>query len=121
MDQNPLPRGSLQVRDCLGEDIRTVPELPQTAVAVEAQYPAHPSGALIMVEVSGIGRATDGAPAALGGEELVELDLAAATEHRRRTPQTCGGTTIRTPGDVAEVGEREVAVALRAVLHIRFP
>ena len=75
MDQNPLPRGSLQVRDRLGEDVRTVPELPQTAVAVEAQYPAHPAGAMIVVEVLGVGGSADGAAAALSCQQFVELHL----------------------------------------------
>jgi hypothetical protein len=78
MDQNPLPRGSFQVRDRLSKDVRTVPELPQCAVAVEAQYPAHPPGAMIVIEVLRIGRSADRAAAALSGEKLIELDAHAA-------------------------------------------
>jgi hypothetical protein len=76
MDQNPLPRGSLQVRDRFGEEFRAVPEAPEAAVAVEAQYPAHPSGATIVIKVLGAGRATDGAAALLSRHHLVELDRA---------------------------------------------
>jgi hypothetical protein len=78
MDQNPLPRGSFQIRDRFGEEFRAVPELPEAAVAVEAQYPAHPSGAMIVVEVSRISCATDGAAAFLSQQHLVELDRAVA-------------------------------------------
>jgi hypothetical protein len=76
MDQNPLPRGSLQVRDRLGEELRTVVEPPEAAAAVEAQYPAHPTGATIVVQVLRVGRATDGTAALLGRHHLVELDRA---------------------------------------------
>jgi hypothetical protein len=58
MDQNPVPRGSLQVLDRTGQELRIVPELPQAAVAVEAQYPAHPPGAMIVIDVFGVRRAT---------------------------------------------------------------
>jgi hypothetical protein len=75
MDQNPLPRGSFQVRDRPGEELRAVPELPEAAVAVEAQYPAHPTGAMIVIKVLRVGRATDGAPTLLCRQHLVELDL----------------------------------------------
>ncbi|GID92555.1 hypothetical protein Adi01nite_19670 [Amorphoplanes digitatis] len=78
MDQNPLPRGSFQIRDRFGEEFRAVPELPEAAVAVEAQYPAHPAGAMIVIEVLGICCATDGAAAFLSQQHLVELDRAAA-------------------------------------------
>ena len=78
MDQNPLPRGSFQVRDRLGEEIRAVPELPQAAVAVEAQYPANPAGAVIVIDVLGIRGAADGTDAPLPGEHLVEFRLADA-------------------------------------------
>jgi hypothetical protein len=74
MDQNPLPRGSLQVRDRCGEEFQIVPEPPEAAVAVEAQYPAHPAGATIVIEVLRVGRATDGTAALLGRQHLVELD-----------------------------------------------
>jgi hypothetical protein len=88
MDQNPLPRGSLQVRDRLGEEVRTVPELPESAAAVEAQYPAHPTGAMIVVEVLWIGRPTDRAATTLSGEQLVELHLpgAGAPGHTEPVP-----------------------------------
>jgi hypothetical protein len=76
MDQNPLPRGSLQVRDRFGEEFRVVPELPEAAVAVEAQYPAHPSGATIAIKVLRVGRPADGTAALLGRHHLVELDRA---------------------------------------------
>jgi hypothetical protein len=74
MDQNPLPRGSLQVRDRFGEEFRVVPELPEAAVAVEAQYPAHPAGATIAIKVLRVDLATDGTAALLGRHHLVELD-----------------------------------------------
>jgi hypothetical protein len=74
MDQNPLPRGSLQVRDRLGEEFRIVPETPQTAGAVEAQYPAHPTRATIVIKVLRVGRSADGTAALLGRLHLVELD-----------------------------------------------
>ena len=51
MDQNPLPRGSFQVRDRSGEAPRIILELPGTAVAVEARYPAHPPIAMIVIDV----------------------------------------------------------------------
>jgi hypothetical protein len=54
---------------------RVVAELAKTTVAVEAQYPAHPSGSMIVVQVLRIGGATDRAEAALFGQELVELLL----------------------------------------------
>jgi len=57
MDQSPLPRGSFQIRDRTGEELRAVPELPQAAVAVEAQYPAHLPGAMIVIDVFGVGHA----------------------------------------------------------------
>ena len=120
MDQNPLPRGSLQVRDRLGEDVRTVPELAQTAVAVEAQYPAHPAGAMITVEMPRIGRTADGTAAALGGHQLIELD-APARGRRRGALATCRGAPVGTPHDAPELGERAIAVTLRTVLQIRFP
>jgi hypothetical protein len=58
MDQNPLPRGSFQIRDRTGEGGRVVPELPEAAVAVEARYPAHPPGAMIVIDVLKVGRTT---------------------------------------------------------------
>jgi hypothetical protein len=73
MDQNPLPRGSFQIRDRTGEEFRAVPELPEAAVAVEAQYPAHPSGAMIVIKVLRVGDAADGAPTVLSRQQLVEL------------------------------------------------
>jgi hypothetical protein len=76
MDQNPLPRGSLQVRDRFGEEFRAVPEPPEAAVAVEAQYPAHPAGATIVIKVLRVGRAADSTAALLGRQHLVELDRA---------------------------------------------
>jgi hypothetical protein len=76
MDQNPLPRGSLQVRDRIGEEFRVLPEPPEAAVAVEAQYPAHPAGATIVIKVLRVGRATDAAAALLGRQHLLELDRA---------------------------------------------
>jgi hypothetical protein len=75
MDQNPLPRGSSQIRDRLGQMGRVVAELTKTTVAVEAQYAAHPSGAMIVVQVLRIGSAADRADAVLLGEKLVELLL----------------------------------------------
>src|SRR5688572_259066 len=78
MDQNPLPRGSFQIRDRFGEEFRALPELPEAAVAVEAQYPAHPSGAMIVVKVLRIGCATNGTAALLGQQQLVEFDRAVA-------------------------------------------
>jgi hypothetical protein len=76
MDQNPLPRGSLQVRDRFGQEFRIIPELPEAVVAVEAQYPAHPAGATIVIKVLRAGRPTDGTAALLGRHHLVELDRA---------------------------------------------
>jgi hypothetical protein len=73
MDQNPLPRGSLQVRDRFGEEFRAVPEPPEAAVAVEAQYPAHPAGATIVIKVLRVGLATDTTAALLGRHHLLEL------------------------------------------------
>jgi hypothetical protein len=49
MDQNPLPRGSFQIRDRTGEELRI-------AVAVDAQYPAHPAGAMMSIDVLTVGR-----------------------------------------------------------------
>ncbi len=69
-----MPRGSLQVRDRVGEPLWAVPEPAEAAVAVEAQYPAHPTGATIVIEVLRVGPATDGAAALLGRQHLVELD-----------------------------------------------
>jgi hypothetical protein len=74
MDQNPMPRGSLQVRDRLGKKLRTVPELSEAAVAVEAQYPAHPTRATVMIKVLRVTRTTDGTAALLGRQHLLELD-----------------------------------------------
>jgi hypothetical protein len=76
MDQNPMPRGSLQVRDRLGQKLRAVPELPEAAIAVEAQYPADPAGAAVMIKVLRVTRTTDGAAALLGRQHLLELDRA---------------------------------------------
>jgi hypothetical protein len=78
MDQNPLPRGSSQVRDRPGQPLWTVPELAKTTVAVEAEYPAHPSGAMIVVQVLRIGGATDRADATLLGKQLSEFLLSDA-------------------------------------------
>src|SRR3954465_5111453 len=64
MDQSPLPRGSFQVRDRTGEGGPVVPELPGAAVAVEAQYPAHPPGAIIVVDVLRAAHDADGASSA---------------------------------------------------------
>jgi hypothetical protein len=58
MDQNPLPRGSFQIRNRVGQEHRVVPELPQAAVAVEAQYPANPAGAMIVINVLGVSAST---------------------------------------------------------------
>ena len=69
-----MPRGSLQVRDRLGQKLRTVPELSEAAVAVEAQYPAHPTGATVMIKVLRVARTTDGTAALLGRQHLLELD-----------------------------------------------
>src|ERR1700753_1343016 len=74
MDQNPLPRGSLQVRDRFGQKLRVVSEAVEAVPAVEAQYPAHPSGATIAIKESRSGRATDATAALLGRHHLVELD-----------------------------------------------
>src|SRR5919112_2970490 len=75
MDQNPLSRGSLQIRVRTGEEPRVVGELTEAAVAVEAQYPAHPAVAMIVINVLGAGGATDGAAALLGREHLVDVGL----------------------------------------------
>jgi hypothetical protein len=75
MDQNPLPRGSLQIRDRTGEELRTIPELPEAAVAVEAQYPAHPPGAMIVIDMLRIIRAADGADAPLLGQHRIDFGL----------------------------------------------
>jgi hypothetical protein len=80
MDQNPMPRVSLQIRDRFGEKFGAVPEPPEAAVAVEAQYPAHPAGAMIVIKVLRVGRPTDGAAALLGRQHLVELDRAWSVE-----------------------------------------
>ncbi|GAA4938857.1 hypothetical protein GCM10025331_25970 [Actinoplanes utahensis] len=85
MDQSPSPRGSFQVRNRAGEENRVVPELPQTAVAVEAQYPAHPTGAMIVIYVLRVGRATDGADIPLLREKRVDLRLADAIPLARVT------------------------------------
>jgi len=95
MDQNPLPRGSFQIRDRSGEELRAVPELPETAVAVEAQYPAHPTGAMVVIKVLRVVSATDGAPALLCRQQLVELDpLAAAVSRREGTLAQPAGRTV---------------------------
>ncbi|RAO42970.1 hypothetical protein GAR06_04857 [Micromonospora saelicesensis] len=78
MDQSPLPRGSSQVRDRPGQPHGTVTELAKTTVAVEAEYPAHPSGAMIVVQMLRVGTATDRADPALLGQELLKLFLAHA-------------------------------------------
>ncbi|RAO25982.1 hypothetical protein ONO86_06321 [Micromonospora noduli] len=75
MDQSPLPRGSSQVRDRPGQPHGTVTELAKTTVAVEAEYPAHPSGAMIVVQMLRVGTATDRADPALLGQELLKLLL----------------------------------------------
>ncbi len=75
MDQNPLPRGSLQICERLGQQPGVVPELAEAADAVEAQYPVHPAGAMIVVQVLRVLDTTDGAAAALGRRQLVELRL----------------------------------------------
>jgi hypothetical protein len=80
MDHNPLPRGSLQIRDRFSKEFRAVPEPPEAAVAVEAQYPAHPTGAMIVIKVLRVGRPTDGTAALLGRQHLVELDRALSVE-----------------------------------------
>jgi hypothetical protein len=83
MGQKPLPRGSLQICDRTGKERRIVPELPQAAVAVEAQYLACPTGAMIVINVFRVVGATDGAAAPLGRRQLVELfspDAVSASE-----------------------------------------
>ncbi|SCF13271.1 hypothetical protein GA0070607_5926 [Micromonospora coriariae] len=75
MDQSPLPRGSSQVRDRPGQPHGTVTELAKTTVAVEAEYPAHPSGAMIVVQMLRVRAAADRADPALLGQELVKLLL----------------------------------------------
>lgn len=75
MDQNPLPRGSSQVRDRPGQTLGAVLELTKTTIAVEAEYPAHPPGAMIVVQMLRVRGPADRAHAALLGEELVELLL----------------------------------------------
>jgi hypothetical protein len=52
MDQNPLPRGSFRKHEDDGRDWRTVPRPPRAAVAVEAQYLARRTDAMIVIEVS---------------------------------------------------------------------
>jgi hypothetical protein len=79
MDQNPLPRGSFQIRDRFGEQLRALLKLPEPAVAVEAQYPAHPAGATIVIKVLRVGSATDRAPTLLCRHHLVELDSTVTT------------------------------------------
>jgi hypothetical protein len=86
MDQNPLPRGSSQVRDRPGQPRMTVTELAKTTVAVEAEYPAHPSGAMIVVQMLRVRAAADRADPALLGEKLVESPSA------RRRSAGAGGT-----------------------------
>jgi hypothetical protein len=54
---------------------RIVLELAEPAVAVEAQYPAHPTVAVIVVDVFRVGRATDRADPVLLREELPKLPL----------------------------------------------
>jgi hypothetical protein len=83
MDQSPLPRGSFQVRDRFGEELRVVPELPEAAVAVEAQYPAHPAGAMIVIDVLG-----SGAPA------MAQRPLP-SREAARRTHRAVPGTVSK--------------------------
>lgn len=99
MDQNPLPRGSLQICDRLGKERWAVPEPAEAAVAVEAQYPAYPPSAPITVEVFRIGRAADRAAAVLSSEELVELHL--------RTARRAAGIATRRAGTAdGDVGVR---------------
>jgi hypothetical protein len=95
MDQNPLPRGSLQVRDRIGQEHRVIPELPQAAVAVEAQYPAHPAGAVIVVDVFRIGRSADRAAAAPTRRQLVELHLTASQSGHHLKPSGTGSEELR--------------------------
>jgi hypothetical protein len=146
MDQNPLPRGSLQICDRLGEVLGTVPELAEAAVAVEAQYPAYPPGAVIVIEVFRVGRAADRAAPALRLEKLAELHLPhavgpaqvaiwrPATEPPSRLDtapaatglgplgHACpamGGAAVGTAGVAVEVSEGQEAPALGADLDIR--
>jgi hypothetical protein len=79
MDQNPLPRGSSQVRDRPGQPLGTVTELAKTTVADEAEYPAHPSGAMIVVHMFRIEVAWDRARATPPGEGLSLPETAPAT------------------------------------------
>ncbi len=76
MDQkNQLPRVSLQVCDRPVQVRDVVTKLAEAAVAVEAQYPAHGSGAMVMIDVFGVRCVTDGTEPALTLQHLVERRL----------------------------------------------
>jgi hypothetical protein len=132
MGQKPLPRGSLQICDRTGKERRIVPELPQAAVAVEAQYLACPTGAMIVINVFRVVGATDGAAAPLGRQQLVELfssDAVSASEVCTLVRANCsGGFTEAQSGQpfgaplvAMELREGQDPVAPRAELHIRIP
>src|SRR3954451_20188896 len=103
MDQSPLPRGSFQIRNCFGEEHRVVPELPRAAVAVEAQYPANPAGAMIVIDVLGTGSHSRRGPCSLGrGSHEVGLPDAVAPTQAVLT----GSAAEPLPGRFAPDGAR---------------
>src|SRR5262245_10854941 len=69
MNQNPLPRGLLQIVDRIAHGSDVVLELAKTAVAVKAQNATHLTGDVIVVHVFRVRRAADPTPAALSQDD----------------------------------------------------
>ena len=110
MDQEPLPRGSLQVVDRLAKVLDAVPKLAETAVAVEAEYSAYGSGAVGVVDGLGVRRAADRAEAALLGRRLRHVHppdprCAAAARRAPLTPRVRLLTFERPPAQVMRESE----------------
>jgi hypothetical protein len=96
MDQDPLPRGSSQIADRLGQVGDTVLELTQAAVAVEAENATYITEHVIVVDVPRVGRAADRTDSAPTGQERIELLLPDLVLRRRwysRVPP-CGRWTV---------------------------
>jgi hypothetical protein len=99
MDQDPLPRGSLQVADRLAQVIDVIFELAKPArvppVAVEAQDATYVTEHVIVVDVFGVRRAADRADAPLTGQEGVELLLPDSVSGYHLMPEGTSTTDSR--------------------------
>src|SRR5688572_29815174 len=69
MNQNPLPRGLLQIVDRIAHGSDVVLELAKTAVAIEAKNATDLVGGMVVVHMFRIRRAADPTPTALSQDD----------------------------------------------------